>query len=338
MNKGGFEDLTQETPILLSAKMKGKRPVVDLTTEPKDHLTSLPSELIHLICDYLFPEHYPDIAFHPNHKNYHTARPHILENLAATCHTLRSTINTWALHFLRQHSQITKYRDLANPKKQQLRNFLRAPSNHHSNSSTGKTRSKKPPLSLLPWKETHCIFCGKPSRRHAILVSSFRCCSACDKHEWPEKITKTRAKTEYYLRDQHLFPPRAASPSPSPPSLTTSPHPDQHNPSSPTSLMKERKKKDGPSDYGPPLLSRAAPRRPIRYGSYISSNVATTMFLERDVRRLAEAVHGTGYGGWEAYKERRAAAAGERRKKREAGRAEREGGGGGSREDAIEIW
>ncbi|RMY93466.1 hypothetical protein D0864_05697 [Hortaea werneckii] len=161
--------------------MKGKRPVVDLTTKPKDHLTSLPPELIHLICDYLFPEHYPDIAFHPNHTHYHTAEPHILENLAATCHTLHSTINTWALHFLRQHSQITKYRDLANPKKQQIRNFLRAPNNHHRKSSSSSSTSKpskpsnpKPPLSLLAWKETHCIFCGKPTQRHAILISSFR--------------------------------------------------------------------------------------------------------------------------------------------------------------------
>ncbi|KAI7087794.1 hypothetical protein KC356_g3829 [Hortaea werneckii] len=329
--------------------MKGKRPVVDLTTETKDHLTSLPPELIHLICDYLFPEHYPDIAFHPNHNNYHTTRPHILENLAATCQTLRSTINTWALHFLRRHSQITKYRDLANPEKQGVRNLLRAPINHHSNNNNsagrppGKTTSsssKKPPLSLLAWKETHCIFCGKPSRRHAILVSSYRCCSACDKREWPEKITKTRAKTEYYLGDHHLFP--QASPWP-PPSLPTSPPTNHHNPSPTTIRMKERrkeekKKKDGSSgDYAPPA---APPPRPIRYGSYISSNVATTMFLERDVRRLAEAVHGVPDGGWDGYKERRAAAAEERRrKKRAAGRAEREngGGGGGSRADAIEI-
>ncbi|KAI6792396.1 hypothetical protein KC332_g17055 [Hortaea werneckii] len=308
--------------------MKGKEPVVDLTSEPKDRLTSLPPELIHLICDYLFPEHYPDIAFHPNHSNYHTARPHILENLAATCHTLHSTINTWALHFLRQHSQITKYRDLANPKKQEIRNFFRAPSNHHSRRSSSSSTSKpsnpsnpKPPLSLLPWKDRHCIFCGKPTQRHAIFISSFRCCSACDKKEWPEKITKTRAKTEYYLSDHHLFPK-------SPPSLTAYP-----SARDPLKSVKGRSKKD--SQLSPPT-------RPIRYGSYISSNVATTMFLERDVRRLAEEVHGTGVGGWEGYKERRAAAAEERRrKKRVAGRGgEGEGGGGGgggSREDAIQI-
>lgn len=85
--------------------------------------------------------------------------------------------------------------------------------------------------------------------------------------------------------------------------------------------------------------------RPIRYGSYITSNVATTMFLERDVRRLAEEVHGVGAGGWEGYKARRTAAAEERWRKRVAGRGGRGrgiglGGGderGGSREDAIEI-
>ncbi|RMX95290.1 hypothetical protein D0867_13553, partial [Hortaea werneckii] len=152
--------------------MQGKGPIVDLTTEPKDHLTSLPPELIHLICDYLFPEHYPDIAFHPDHNNYHSHKPHILENLAATCPTLHSTINTWALHFLRQHSQITKYRDLANPQNQETRNFLRAPPKPFSNkdqNTTNNPSSKKPPLSLLPWKDRHCIFCGKPSQRHAIL-------------------------------------------------------------------------------------------------------------------------------------------------------------------------
>ncbi|RMY31896.1 hypothetical protein D0865_14875 [Hortaea werneckii] len=312
--------------------MQGKRPVVDLTTEPKDHLTSLPPELIHLICDYLFPEHYPDVAFHPNHNNYHSSKPHTLENLAATCHTLHSTINTWALHFLRQHSPITKYRDLANPQNQETRNFLRASTNHHlSNNSTGKpgktSSNRKPPLSLLPWKDRHCIFCGKPSQRHAILVSSFRCCSACDKREWPEKITKTRAKTEYYLSDHHLFPP--ASPSPS---LTSNPGA-RDDPST-----REAGKKGG-------KVERV---RPIRYGSYISSNVATTMFLERDVRGLAEEVHGAEVGGWEGYKERRTAAAEERRKKRVAGRGGRGGRGGairlregeergGGREDAIEI-
>ncbi|RMY37089.1 hypothetical protein D0866_03491 [Hortaea werneckii] len=315
--------------------MQGKRPILDFTTEPKDHLTSLPPELIHLICDYLFPEHYPNIAFHPNHSNYHSSKPHTLENLAATCHTLHSTINTWALHFLRQHSQITKYRDLADPQNQETRNFLRASTNHHLSNSTskpGQTRSnKKLPLSLLPWKDRHCIFCGKPSQRHAILVSSFRCCSACDKGEWPEKITKTRAKTEYYLTDQHLFSPVSS------PSLTSYPRA-RDDPSD--STWREAKKKEGKQE-GARNEDQSLRRRPrpIRYGSYISSNVATTMFLERDVRGLAEEVHGTGDGGWKGYKERRTAAAEERRKKRVVGKAEREGaeGGGGSREDAIEI-
>ncbi|RMY78831.1 hypothetical protein D0863_00420 [Hortaea werneckii] len=329
--------------------MQSKRPIVDLTTEPKDHLTSLPPELIHLICDYLFPEHYPDIAFHPNHNNYHSHKPHILENLAATCPTLHSTINTWALHFLRQHSQITQYRDLAKPQNQETRNFLRAsPNNHLSNSTSkpGQTNSnRKPPLSLLPWKDRHCIFCGKPSQRHAILVSSFRCCSACDKREWPEKITKTRAKTEYYLSDQHLFPP-VVSPSSS---LTSNP-PTRDDPSNSTQREAgKKKKKEGKHERArnEDQLLRYPPR-PIRYGSYISSNVATTMFLERDVRRLAEEVHGVEVGGWEGYKERRTAAAEERRKKRVAERGGRGGRVGGmrlgereergmSREDAIEI-
>ncbi|RMY99623.1 hypothetical protein D0862_07036 [Hortaea werneckii] len=324
--------------------MKGKRPIVDLTTEPKDHFTSLPPELIHLICDYLFPEHYPDIAFHPNHNHYHSNKPHILENLAATCHTLRSTINTWALHFLRQHSQITKYRELANPQKQQMRNFLRAPNpNHHNHHTTNPSKpgpNKKPPLSLLPWKDRHCIFCGKPSQRHAILVSSFRCCSACDKREWSGKITKTRAKTEYYLSDQHLFPP-PPSPSPSLDSLC---------PARDDASMGVKGRKDTSKDKGQVLRLRPRPR-PIRYGSYITSNVATTMFLERDVRRLAEEVHGVGTGGWEGYKERRTLAAEERWRKRVAGRGGRRGGGGGRGigvgdgderggrwEDAIEIF
>ncbi|RMX85261.1 hypothetical protein D0867_15896, partial [Hortaea werneckii] len=268
--------------------MQGKRPILDFTTEPKDHLTSLPPELIHLICDYLFPEHYPNIAFHPNHSNYHSSKPHTLENLAATCHTLHSTINTWALHFLRQHSQITKYRDLADPQNQETRNFLRASTNHHLSNSTskpGQTRSnKKLPLSLLPWKDRHCIFCGKPSQRHAIL---------------------------------HLFSPVSS------PSLTSYPRA-RDDPSD--STWREAKKKEGKQE-GARNEDQSLRRRPrpIRYGSYISSNVATTMFLERDVRGLAEEVHGTGDGGWKGYKERRTAAAEERRKKRVVGKAEREG-------------
>jgi len=234
-----------------------KQAVIDLTIEPKDHLTVLPPELIHSICDFLFPTHQPDLAFQNEDP---TTRRHDLNSLATTCRTLQGEVNSWAAHFLRQHATITKYKDLKTTKLQANRNFLR-----------GKG-------GLLTWAEKHCIFCGKASSRSAILVNGFRCCKQCDKEQWPDKITKTKAKDEYDLKDHHLLPANARVGTPR-----------------------------QPDNIGRP-----------RYGTYVTSNVVTTMFLEADVRALAKIVH----GDFEAHRKRKQEEA-EERKRRKAAKEEK---------------
>ncbi|PSK59261.1 hypothetical protein B9Z65_3585 [Elsinoe australis] len=36
-------------------------------------------------------------------------------------------------------------------------------------------------------------------------MSGLGCCQKCDKEQWPDKITKTEAKTKFLLEDDHLF-------------------------------------------------------------------------------------------------------------------------------------
>ncbi|KAK5121781.1 hypothetical protein LTR85_004656 [Meristemomyces frigidus] len=210
-----------------------KQAVIDLTTDGKDRFTTLPPELIHLVCDFLLPSHQPNIAFEAG--GHDNTSPHALDYLAASCRSLRGETDSWAQHFLRHHASITRHRDLKTAKLQLTRNFLR-----------GKG-------GLLTWMVKHCVFCGKTSTRSAILVNGFRCCANCDKEQWPNKITKTAAKTKYDIKDHHLLP---------------------HLHPSPMRIKR------------PSHLPR------LRYGTYMSSNVQTTMFLEADVYHLAYHVHG----------------------------------------------
>lgn len=230
---------------------------IDLTTEGRDRLTSLPAELIHLVCDFLLPSHRPDIALIDG--VCETGRPnsHPLDCLAASCLRMHLEVNSWAQHRLRQHASITRYKDLKSTKLQSTRAFLR-----------GKG-------GLLTWMEKHCVFCGKISARSAILMNGFRCCTKCDRQQWPDKITKTAAKTKYDVKDHQLLP---------------------H-----FYLFKQ-----------PDHLPR------LRYGTYMSSNVPTTMFLEADVRRLADYVH----GDWKQHMDEKHEAAERRKRVKESRTAE----------------
>ena len=209
--------------------------------KPRDHLTALPSELQHLIFGYVFPTHEPDKAFELETTYYEKRGPasHPLDYLAATCRSLRGEVMEWSLHFLMRHHNITKYKPLKTVKLQARRNLLRGRGG------------------LLTWAEKNCVFCGKPSSRSAILVNSLRCCVACDKEQWPDKITRSDAKKQFDLKDHHLLPHH------------------HHSPSAAKLLAKH--------PGGLPKL---------RYGTYMSSNVATTMFLKKDVEALAILAHG----------------------------------------------
>ncbi|TKA33535.1 hypothetical protein B0A50_00370 [Salinomyces thailandicus] len=233
----------------------GKHPSVHLTTDSKDYLTVLPPELLHNICDHLLPNHDPQVALHSTPSTTSIAQPHALDHLSATCRSLRAEVQSWAHHFLRAHARITRYKELKTPKLQAKRNLLR-----------GKG-------GLLTWAAKHCIFCGKSSNRSAILVSGLKCCAKCDKAQWPDKITKTAAKTTYDLKDHQLLGQAHSS----------AIHP----------------------QGSPPLPA-------LRYGTYITSNVPTTMFLEPDVRARAQLIH----GDLALHASRRAAAAAERQRKK----------------------
>ncbi|KAK3678078.1 hypothetical protein LTR78_002173 [Recurvomyces mirabilis] len=201
--------------------------VIDLATKPKDHLTALPSELLHLVFDYVFPTHIEDIAFLQEDVLVRLKKtPHDLEKLAMTCHSLRDELDAWARHWVISHAEIARYKPLKNQKKESSRLMLRA---------------------------KHCIFCGKYCSRSAILSNGFRCCTKCDLKHWPDKITKTQAKEEFNLRDHQLL----------------------------------------PQQHSPVLVKHGANKFPrLRYGTCMTSNIRTTMFLREDVRRLAEAIHG----------------------------------------------
>jgi hypothetical protein len=136
---------------------------------------------------------------------------------------------------------------------------------------------------LFTWLDKHCIFCGKSSARTAILVNGFKCCKACDGQEWKDKITKSAAMDEYDLKPHHLLPHLYS------PSHTV-------NKKHPQSLKLPK----------------------VRYGKYITYNVEATMFLQSEVRALADAVH----GDFEAHLRRKQANREARLRKKEGFRRE----------------
>lgn len=155
-----------------------------------DNLTTLPSEILHMIFDEIFCQHKPNKAFdHDDSIPIITSRcTHDLDYLSASSRVLRAEINDWAIHFLTSHSDITNFQMAKSSDKARTFNML---------------RGRK---GLLTWASKHCIFCGNASTRRAILMNGFKCCHKCDKVHWPGKITKTNARAEYQLKDHHLFP------------------------------------------------------------------------------------------------------------------------------------
>ncbi|KXS94268.1 hypothetical protein AC578_9652 [Pseudocercospora eumusae] len=211
------------------------------STHNKDRLSALPTELLHHIIAYLWPTHFAEKAFHETHY------------LSATCKTLRSEVNDWARSWLVQHSDITKFKEgRVWPKATTKRNgVVQMRKNFNTNFLRGRHGA------LLNWAEAHCIFCGKKSRRAAIMMNGFRCCTQCDKNQWPEKVTMSQAVDDYGLSKKQLLPDREASHS---------------------EIAKMRE--EHPGFQG------------IWYGTYISSNVQTTMFMKDDLRRLGSRIFG----------------------------------------------
>ncbi|KAF2721562.1 hypothetical protein K431DRAFT_207450, partial [Polychaeton citri CBS 116435] len=204
----------------------------------KDRLTALPSEILCQVIDYLLPNHDPDRVDHYYNlacRPMWPSPPHSLISFHKTCRRLNAETQAWAEYFLRRHLNVTGYRDLKTAKRQQARNFFQE---------------------LNRWTRAHCVFCGRKSSRNAIFVSSFRCCSDCDKAQWPGKMTKTNALAVFKLKPRHLLPDRELR------------------------LMIKS------GDVHDPDVTQ------VRYGKYVNSNVVTTMFALEDLRTVAAAVHG----------------------------------------------
>jgi hypothetical protein len=119
---------------------------------------------------------------------------------------------------------------------------------------TAQAAARQRPLrELLQWSSKCCVFCGKKSARSAILMNGLRCCRTCDREQWPEKITKTEAIKKYKLKEHQLLP-------------------SQH--------------------HAKKLLTLHPGLPMLRYGTYFSAGVLTTMFLKDDVEAYAELAHG----------------------------------------------
>lgn len=119
---------------------------------------------------------------------------------------------------------------------------------------TAQAAARQRPLrELVQWSSKNCAFCGKKSSRSAILMNGLRCCRTCDREQWPEKITKTEAIKKYNLKEHQLLP-------------------SQH--------------------HAKKLLTLHPGLPMLRYGTYFSAGVLTTMFLKDDVEAFAELAHG----------------------------------------------
>jgi hypothetical protein len=119
---------------------------------------------------------------------------------------------------------------------------------------TAQAAARQRPLrELLQWSSKNCVFCGKKSSRSAILMNGLRCCRTCDREQWSEKITKTEAIKKYNLKEHQLLP-------------------SQH--------------------HAKKLLTLHPGLSMLRYGTYFSAGVLTTMFLKDDVEAFAELAHG----------------------------------------------
>ncbi|KAM0717456.1 hypothetical protein Q7P37_007308 [Cladosporium fusiforme] len=160
-------------------------PPSEQPSQAHDHLTTLPPEILQQIASYLYATHNPCPAF-GGHIWLAPREPKpALLCLASASKVLHAQANNWAHHHLHAHRAITKYKDYK---------------------TAAAAARQRPLLKLLQWSASHCVFCGKKSTRHAILMSGLVCCAACDRAAWPEKITKTEAKKKYRVTEEQLLP------------------------------------------------------------------------------------------------------------------------------------
>jgi hypothetical protein len=162
-------------------------PSTNPPTHARDHLTTIPHEIIQNIASCLYASHIPDRELHQIDSHYSgipykQSQIRDLANLSRTSKLLYQQTNAWAHLFLHSHRDITKYRVFKTPK---------------------AAANQQPALQkLLQWSVRHCVFCGKTSQREAILMNGLHCCRGCDREQWPDKITETQASKEFGLTKQ----------------------------------------------------------------------------------------------------------------------------------------
>ncbi|TKX19852.1 hypothetical protein C1H76_8050 [Elsinoe australis] len=161
-------------------------------------LTALPIELLHHILSHLVSSH------GLNHRTilswYRTPWDLVSSNdiqrfgplapgtplleLRNVNKSTRRAVDAYSHRLLLTWSHMRPYKPLKTPKLEDKRNHT---------------------AELLKLIHTHCVFCGRKSTRRATLMNGLGCCQKCDKEQWPDKITKTEAKTRFLLDDEHLF-------------------------------------------------------------------------------------------------------------------------------------
>ncbi|KAF8539011.1 hypothetical protein BDD12DRAFT_805690 [Trichophaea hybrida] len=65
-------------------------------------------------------------------------------------------------------------------------------------------RPKNSRRKYLQHTASRCRFCNRTTTAYSKLYTFIPCCAACDKREWPEKITLTKAKQKYGLKEEQL--------------------------------------------------------------------------------------------------------------------------------------
>lgn len=117
--------------------------------------------------------------------------------LAAACHTLRISVETFASHLLHQYEQLLCFELVEQAIdvegwREEIRAIARLRRNFGMQKKQNDERTQVlPPYRLLwvRWSYWRCLFCGRTTKRHAIFNRVIYTCAKCDKREWPKLVS-----------------------------------------------------------------------------------------------------------------------------------------------------
>ncbi|KAF2460890.1 hypothetical protein BDY21DRAFT_333738 [Lineolata rhizophorae] len=143
-------------------------------------LDTLPAEVSDNILSYLIG---PYVAVGKSRSAKDIYRTHPFNNLAATCKSLRTSVESYCQHILHRYMG-------------------------HVRGLPPKDARRKRDLSYrMMWIKLvrgRCIFCRKGTQMGALFYPEISCCRACDRKEYPNKITLTDAKSACNLSTDQL--------------------------------------------------------------------------------------------------------------------------------------